>query len=451
MEAVRLLALVVDSPAMALQAVLLCALLIGFTALPAPFAQTSVSVGPNVRVTRDAGGALHVEPHHGVNPRNPANLLVASMEFVAALPGGAIAVHTSFDAGTTWVKAQLPETADGADPWLSFDPDGNAYLVQIGSQDRLWRSSDGGRTWGRPVILPREDGGPYDYSKLVIDTAAVPPRIIVLATQSNLPVPGSGTASSVVLLTSTDGRTFTRTPYVPNNIHNQNGVPAVLSTGRVIVPFHELTVRGKFVVDPRFWVTTSSDGRAFSPASLVTTGYRADSPFLVADRVSAAFRDRVYAGWMGLAGEFHHYVAHSADAGATWSSPARINDSAEAKRTPTHHPMMAVNHQGVLGLTWYDGRHDAAGKCFRLYFTASLDGGKSFLPNTAVSDASSCPDTPANRRALSADGSLTVVRRFKEGGDYHGLVSLPDGSFHAIWSDSRSGSYQLWSARIRVG
>jgi hypothetical protein len=113
--------------------------------------------------------------------------------------------------------------------------------------------------------------------------------------------------------------------------------------------------------------------------------------------------------------------------------------------------MMAVNHQGVLGLTWYDARHDPAGKCFRLYFTASLDGGKSFLPNASVSDAPSCPDTPANGLSLSPDGGLTMVRRFKEGGDYHGLVALPDGSFHAIWSDSRSGSYQLWSARIRVG
>jgi hypothetical protein len=301
-----------------LRLLLFAFIMVGATSLPRPYRQTPVSVGPNLRVTPEAERALHVEPHHAVNPRNPANMVVASMEF-AGTSGGAIAVHTSFDGGMTWARTTLPEPSDGADPWLAFDPDGNVFMVQIGSQDRFWRSSDGGRTWAHPVTLPRADGGPYDYPKLVIDTAAVPPRIIVLATQSDLPLQGTSKGSSVVLLTSTNGRTFTRTPYVPNNVHNQNGVPAVLSTGLVITPFHELTVRRKRVDDPRLWVTTSSDGRTFSPASMVTGGYRAASPFLVADRApSAAFRDRIYAAWMGLAGEFHHYVAQSDDAGATW-------------------------------------------------------------------------------------------------------------------------------------
>lgn len=67
--------LVVDSATVAFLPVLLVAFLIGVTALPGPLVQTSVSVSPNVRVTPEAGAALHVEPHHAVNPRNSANLV----------------------------------------------------------------------------------------------------------------------------------------------------------------------------------------------------------------------------------------------------------------------------------------------------------------------------------------------------------------------------------------
>jgi hypothetical protein len=111
--------------------------------------------------------------------------------------------------------------------------------------------------------------------------------------------------------------------------------------------------------------------------------------------------------------------------------------------------MVAVNTAGVVGLTWQDPRPALGARCFVLSFVASLDGGQTFTPPVQMAAEPSCNDTSANRIVLE-DGTTPLSRRFGDGGDYHGLVALPDGSFQALWADSRTGVYQLWTARVTV-
>ncbi|HEX9615511.1 MAG TPA: hypothetical protein VGA55_08380, partial [Bacteroidota bacterium] len=87
--------------------------------------------------------------------------------------------------------------------------------------------------------------------------------------------------------------------------------------------------------------------------------------------------------------------------------------------------------------------------CWQLVASASLDGGMTFLPQVPVADVPSCNDQPGNVVATFS-GSFDVGKRWPAGGDYFGLRAHPDGSFVALWSDSRSGIFQLWSSRIRV-
>jgi hypothetical protein len=108
--------------------------------------------------------------------------------------------------------------------------------------------------------------------------------------------------------------------------------------------------------------------------------------------------------------------------------------------------MVAVNNQGVVGIAWYDGRDDPRGyrsvfRCQHVYFTASLDGGRTFLPGVKVSEAENCPDTPRNAEA---------GRRWVAGGDYFGLAAEAAGAFRLLWADSREGIYQLRSSTVRV-
>jgi hypothetical protein len=134
------------------------------------------------------------------------------------------------------------------------------------------------------------------------------------------------------------------------------------------------------------------------------------------------------------------FVHYSSDRGERWSAPVRVESAAGEvifRRTPS----IAVNKDGVVAVTWYERRKEGTRECQHIYFTASLDGGKTFLPEARVSSAPSCPDTPRN------GGS---AKRWPAGGDYSGLAAASDGSFHVLWSDSRNGIYQLWSARVQV-
>ena len=100
-----------------------------------------------------------------------------------------------------------------------------------------------------------------------------------------------------------------------------------------------------------------------------------------------------------------------------------------------------VNKGGVLGVSWLDGRDDPTGHCYALYFTASLDGGDTFLPPTRVSTTPSCPDSQRNGASFD---------RWPRGGDYHGLAATSDGLFHALWPDASSGVFQTMTARLEV-
>ena len=128
----------------------------------------------------------------------------------------------------------------------------------------------------------------------------------------------------------------------------------------------------------------------------------------------------------------------------TWSDPVVVNRSSYFR--PVQTAAIAVNRDGIVGISWYDARNDpreyrGTFRCQEVFFAASLDGGRTFLPEVKVSTAENCPDTPANGEA---------GRLFVAGGDYHGLAAAADGRFHLVWADSREGIYQLRTAVVRV-
>lgn len=108
--------------------------------------------------------------------------------------------------------------------------------------------------------------------------------------------------------------------------------------------------------------------------------------------------------------------------------------------------MMAVSPEGAVGISWFDACIDRAAfkgnfRCREFFFAVSVDGNESFLPEVKVSSAKLCPVTPKNGE---------VGLRFPSGGDYTGLVAAPGRRFHLVWSDSRNGIYELWTATAVV-
>lgn len=174
--------------------------------------------------------------------------------------------------------------------------------------------------------------------------------------------------------------------------------------------------------------------------------YVADSPRLAADTGAGPFHGRVYATWYQAVGEQGQYLACSTDGGHTWSRPVRF----AADTAALHSWMIAVGRGGVVGVAWMRPEGDQPQRrCYRLVFTASSDGGETFLPPSRVSAEPSCNDTPRNRVGFGG-GQATLVRRWRDGGDYHGFAALPNGGFQALWADSRTGVFQPWTARIDV-
>jgi hypothetical protein len=117
------------------------------------------------------------EPFVAVNPTNPLNVVGVYQQDrwndgAAKAQGTAV----STDGGASWTShAFVPfsECAGGnpdydraTDPWVTFDPNGNAYQISLSASANLQisavqvsKSTDGGLTWGNPKELIRDESG----------------------------------------------------------------------------------------------------------------------------------------------------------------------------------------------------------------------------------------------------------------------------------------------------
>ena len=151
--------------------------------------------------------------------------------------------------------------------------------------------------------------------------------------------------------------------------------------------------------------------------------------------------------------------SYSKNKGNVWTEPKLVNPDAP-EWSSQYQPMVFVNDKGILGLMWFDTRASNKGDRYQLYFTASVDGGESFLPAVLVSSALSFPATeinltPSHLFGLDSGQSINVrtlsaYTRWGDGGDYMGLTATADGIFHPFWADSRGRSFQIWTCPIAV-
>src|SRR5271168_442771 len=81
----------------------------------------SVIVGPNMLVSRD-GDFPHVELMAASNPKNPKNILGASITNTKPDGGWADKTYASLDGGNSWSASAFPEQMEwgGADPQVAF-------------------------------------------------------------------------------------------------------------------------------------------------------------------------------------------------------------------------------------------------------------------------------------------------------------------------------------------
>ena len=440
------------------------------TVTPVTQGQGPYVLGQNVQVTLSFPDVQHYETQIAADPDDASHLLVGA--YIVNLDQSVDNVfYVSFDRGATWTRTL--RVAVGTDPAVAVGHRGTAFATTIhdvpradGNTDSflvVHRSSDGGRTWQEASV--GADSRSVDRNYITIDDDHR--RVYVHGyLQEPRDAAGNRAPSTFVLYTSPDGgRTFnTRvsqqaatpgTPkYVPANaVINPDGtfvaLAALLDAAKLNMFKGRSDAGSAPDLDGVLGVMRSSDeGKTLEPMAPIADVYydwrvpQLSMAALAVDRSGGPFHGRLYAVWPDARFDRRTQIllASSSDGGRTWSTPRVVSDDGPALRVgdrPNHFmPMVAVNRGGIVAVSWYDRRDNSDNLGYWPRFSASLDGGATWLPSVRVS-------TSAN---LVRDDKET---RFNSG-DTAGLAADAGGTFHPVWIDNRTGTHQVWTASVGV-
>jgi hypothetical protein len=403
----------------------------------APAQTQSIIVGEDRLVNIGINLSL-VEPHLSIDMANPKRLIGGAMVARADGSYGVIGI-SSGDGGENWVSHDFA-VRDAGDVWTTFLSDGTGVLSLGGGEDSsllVFRSHDG-RTWSNATTVATGQ----DHATLLVNGS----DLFTISAGSGIGASGKRRSAITIARSSDGGVVFDEPQRVfASNLSYEAQNPAILADGTLLVPFadHHRPGSRRRLESQRDWLLVSKRGwEVFSEPLLISESCdgRGGWSSLAAD----PSRDRIY--YVCAGGEFNGIqFRRSDDRGETWSEALRVDRPGEIN-AQTRTPALTVNRNGIVAVAWYDARNDRSTikgnfRCQEIFFTASVDGGVTFLPEVKVSTSPTCPATPRN---------VETALRFPAGGEYMGLVAAPDGSFRLLWSDNRSGLYQLHTATVSV-
>lgn len=473
--------------AFAIGVALLAALAASAVAYIAP-----VSVSPNVQVdTRDpAQPSIDFRsPVVAINPTNPANVVIASRN---DQPDYFCHINYSFDGGATWAASTgtgpafpdppmpVGKTTPGTcwSPGAAFDAQGNVYVV---AQDRptgggspqtiiVWKSKDGGRTFGAPVTIPASTSSGFSVqSDIAVDTHPGSPHFgRIYVTWHEFPMnqnlyaqlvysDDGGATWSAATNQKLGGSTGT-SEQIPELAVAPDGTvydlvkgqsPFGAGTDCAGIGFGTIPAAGTDC--PLLLLRSSNGGVSFdgNPVTVGVAHYADDAvgeePSIVVTPggtvlvAAAAVPNPAPAA---CTASLQAVVYRSTDRGQTWSPPRALNDDACASGNSHRDPRLSVAPNGRIDAAFYDNRLDPAHNRFDVEYTNSTDDGLTFGANSRVSDT-------------SFDGMLLfapLANGFQTR-DYDtvtGLASTNGGAILA-WGDTRinpGGSTDVFSSRI---
>jgi hypothetical protein len=397
-------------------------------------ATSTVKVGPNILIPSQFKNLAIVEPHISVHPSDNDHLLVAAMVVTdnnRPYESCRLSSFVSGDGGVTWT-----ETAHdwwGYDPWTAILPNGKTVMSWIGTvgnfQDKypivFFNSPDGGIHWNKEMQILE---GSHDGTKITASNDGFYFTTLWFREDMN---------ADVRLYKNEKNGNFQQA----NAVAGKKGQrldfceAAVLTDGTIVVP-----VTGK-----NSWVQVSMDGGKTLSEPYTVTKNPASKGYahLVADTSASAYKDRLY--FIRATGNGNDYkglwLNYSSDKGMTWSKDIRVDQFLKKGNSKAIVPSIAVNKQGIIGISWVDSHDDPAGKNNDVYFTTSSDGGIAFQRPVKITSVSSNPVTTLNN---------DVANKFPGGGHYLGIAAKPDGTFQLVWSDSRNGVFQLQTCNVIV-
>jgi hypothetical protein len=319
--------------------------------------------------------------------------------------GGAtdIGWATSSNGGVSWTHGFLPGTSTQATqpgPFFAASDASVAYDAKDGVWMASWlgahfsgggivdvmlsRSTDGGLTWGTPVVIAANNVF-YDKNWTVCDNSPSSPFYGRCYTEFD----NADSRDLEQMSTSTDGGLTWNAPQTTaDQAHGLGGQPLVQPNGRVIVPFEGIGRSGGIRA------FTSDDGGATWNASVLVSAIRSHQVAGVrTSPLPSAEINRygtVYVVWQDSrfesGGDANDIVLSTSADGTSWSPVTRIPIDPVGSGIDHFLPGLAVDRDSagaytVLALTYYYDTNASCvgGTCqLEVGFTSSLNNGQSW-------------------------------------------------------------------------
>lgn len=448
-----------------------------------------IQADPDVRISFD-GNIPHMEAYIAASSINP-DVLFACGELV--IPGRyayrtEARIYYSNNNGAIWNPVLLPEEISGGwDNAITGGIDGIAYFLTSNSTNglTLYGSLDNGKSWRSTIIKGTSD---WDRPHMVVDHSKgqFRGRLYIVAES------GKGAA---IVHSSDQGLSFSSPAIAYPSAKGRNiaitSGPLILSDGTLILPcapYPDFPARSEWAYAEAGLVSSSNGGISFSEYQPIFTFKRAlprhyykarmkgevlssgnfmPGPSFAVAPAGASFQDRLYAVWQEIdsTGQSSLLFSYAEKLGDSWNmaSPIDAFHTTQGKMAKQGVPMIGVNGTGIVGVAWYDSRFAKTNSGYDVLFSASSDGGISFVSPIRLSSETSYPaqSNPNTLPAFSVakpakDGvqAITMISAFSTratGSDYSTMAVDANGRFHPLWTDARSGSaWQLYTAAIRV-
>jgi hypothetical protein len=398
-----------------------------------------------------------VEPYIAVDPRHASKVVAVFQQdrFASGGARGDVAAWSS-DGGKTFKDSVLPfsRCAPGglaydvaSDPWVSIGPDGIVYAVGLGVSQVTPNptsaivgaaSRNGGKTWssGRNINVKTNSTQFFNDKPSVTADPRRNHRAYAVWDQTNTPNPNQPnqfTQPTLLSITNDGGRTWS-TPKVivatpTRAITIGNVILADSRSGR-LYDLYERTVfdaHGNVTATDYDVVRSDDHGSTWSTpmkvaddTAILDTDPNTHAPLRTAAGVQGSGvidpkTGTVYVVWEAAsfsAGKYNEVaISSSENGGRTWSAPQRVN---HRSGRAAFNPSIAINAQGILGVSYLDFRTLKPGN------TTSLPTG-AWLTTRSPGDDEFTNETPLVAHAFDMLQAPNSNGFFL--GDYFGMVA----------------------------
>jgi hypothetical protein len=334
-----------------------------------------------------------------VDPTNQSKMTVAWRQFnsVASNFRQAGWGYTT-DGGSHWTfPGVLENNVFRSDPVTSSNELGQFFYLSLQSDvntsffcDDLWRSTNGGQAW--TLLSGERGGGGGDKQWLTIDKTNGPGHGFQYQSDDGINCNGGG----VEFQRSTNGGVTWQSPItVPHG--PVYGTLDVDTNGNLFIGGEGSTfycVRSSNAQigsqTPTFDRSTAVNMGGFIGSGGINPAGLDGMVFLAVDRSGTATNNNIYMlASVVPSGRSTTDVmfVRSTDGGLTFSAPRRINDDPVNPSKWHWFGTFSVAPNGRLDAVWYDTRNAANNTDSQLFYSWSTDGGVTWAPNVAVTNA----------------------------------------------------------------